>query len=71
MGKYLTLLLGLAAVAAGVWGIRTTWPLVWRAALVAGPVAILVIGLVAVLVALGEIRDSLFPTKPAQPVEKK
>ena len=67
MGKYVTLLLGLAAIALGVWAIQATWPLFWRAVQAVGPALIILVGLMAVLVGAGEIRDSLFPTRPAQP----
>ena len=59
MGKYMTVLLGLAAMAAGAWAMLATWPLFWRALQATVPVLVLVAGLMAVLVGVAEIRDSL------------
>ena len=59
MGKYVTVVLGLAAVACGTWVILATWPLFWRAIQAMVPALVVLGGLVAVLVGLGEIRDSL------------
>ncbi|MBI4323266.1 MAG: hypothetical protein HY596_03210 [Candidatus Omnitrophica bacterium] len=58
MGKYLTVILGLAAMACGAWGIRATWPLLWRAIQAMVPALFFLGGGLAVLVGLGEIRDS-------------
>ena len=59
MSKYLTVILGLAAMAFGIWGIVTTWPLLWRAAQAMVPALFLLGGGLAVMVGLGEIQDSL------------
>ena len=59
MGKYLTVILGLAAMAFGAWGILATWPLLWRAIQAMVPALFLLGGGLAVMVGLGEIRDSL------------
>jgi hypothetical protein len=59
MGKYATLLIGLALMAVGCWGIRAFWPslkLVLQAAL---PVAALCIGFFAFMIGLAEIWDTL------------
>ncbi len=59
MGKYLTVLFGLAAIVFGMWGIAVTWPLLWTAIKATVPPFFVLGGLLAVLVGLGEIRDSL------------
>jgi hypothetical protein len=59
MGKYVTLLLGVAAMAGGIVTIHATWPLFWRAVQAVVPALIVFVGMMAVLVGLGEIRDSL------------
>lgn len=59
MGKYLTVLVGLAAVVAGGWSLAATWPLAWKVLQVTVPILFVLGGLLAVLVGLGEIQDSL------------
>lgn len=59
MGKYLTLTAGLAAMGFGVWATWVTWPLFWIALTAMVPALFVVGGLLAVLVGLGEIGDSL------------
>ncbi len=59
MGKYLTVILGVSAMACGAWGILATWPLLWLAIQAMVPALFLLVGGLAVLVGLGEIRDSL------------
>ena len=58
MGKYLTVILGVSVMACGAWGILATWPLLWRAIQAMVPALFLLGGGLAVLVGLGEIRDS-------------
>ena len=51
------MVLGLLAVAAGIYGILATWPLVWHV-LLAGVLIVLVIGgALAVAVGFGELQD--------------
>ncbi len=59
MGKYLAVIVGLAAIAVGGWSMAATWPLVWKALQVLVPILLVLGGLLAVLVGLGEIQDSL------------
>lgn len=63
MGKYLTVILGSAAMAFGAWGILATWPLLWRATQAMVPALFLLGGGLAVMVGLGEIRDSFSKTE--------
>jgi len=58
MGKYVTVVVGLALMAFGAWGVFATWPLLWTAIKATVPVLLLLGGLLAVLVGFGEIRDS-------------
>lgn len=67
MGKYVTLVLGVATMGVGLWGIHTSWPLLWKAVQVLLPVLFVLGGLLAVLVALGEIRDHLALRKMTAP----
>lgn len=68
MGKYVSVLVGLAAMAFGIWGILATWPLLWTAVKATAPVTFVLGGLLAVLIGFGEIRDSFTEKKPpAQP----
>ena len=59
MGAYLTVLLGLVAIVCGMWGIVSTWPLFWTAITAILPPLCVLGGLLAILVGLGEIRESL------------
>ena len=67
MGKYLTVILGLAAMVFGFWGILATWPLAWRAILAVVPMTFVLGGLLAVIVGFSEIRDSLTAPTASQP----
>ena len=67
MGKYMTVILGLAVMACGAWAMLATWPLCWRALLATLPAVLLLAGLMAVLVGLGEIRDSLAAGRAPEP----
>lgn len=58
MGKYLTLIGGVAALWLAVWGMQVTWPLCARALQAVALFVCLIGGLLAVHVAWGEIRDS-------------
>ena len=57
MGSYVTILIGLAATVAGFCGIKATWPLVWLALKALGLIVLVVGGLLAVCVGLGELQD--------------
>ena len=57
MGTYVTIVIGLAAMLAGLYGIRATWPLIWHALQALALMVLVVGGLLAVLVGLGELRD--------------
>jgi len=59
MGKYLSVILGVVAMAFGIWGIVMTWPLLWKAILATVPAMCVLGGLLAVIIGIGEIRDSL------------
>ena len=59
MGKYLSVILGLVAIAFGIWGIVVTWPLLWKAILATVPAMFVLGGMLAVIIGIGEIRDSL------------
>ena len=68
MGKYLTVLGGMAAIAAGTWGLMTRWPLLLKILGVLAPLLLLVVGVFAVLIGCAEIRDSLSaPRIPPNP----
>ena len=58
MGKYVTILVGLAAFTFGAWSIAATWPLLWQAVQVTVPCLFVIGGLLAIGVGLGEIRDT-------------
>lgn len=70
MGKYVTLVLGLATMGVGLWGIRSSWPLFWKALQVMLSILFVLGGLLAVLVAVGEIRDHLAIRKAPLPGRK-
>ena len=70
MGKYLTVILGVSAMACGAWGILATWPLLWRVILSVVPLVFVLGGLLAVLVGLAEIRDSFIRRQPDRKTEK-
>ena len=57
MGTYVTILIGLAATCAGLYGMRATWPLVWLALKAFGLIVLVVGGLLAIFVGLGELQD--------------
>ena len=57
MGTYVTMLLGLAAIIAGLYGLLATWPLVWLVLKAFGLLVLVVGGLLAVCVGLGELQD--------------
>ena len=59
MSKYLTVILGLAAMVCGVWGVIVTWPLLWRAIQATVPALFALGGVLAVGIGISEIRDSL------------
>lgn len=63
MGKYMSVILGAAAMAFGLWAICATWPLFWKAIKATVPALFVLGGLLAVIVGLGEIRDSLASNK--------
>ena len=65
MGKYLTVVLGVAAIVFGMWGIVTTWPLLWIAITAIVPPLFVLGGLLAVMVGVGEIRD-IFAARKTQ-----
>ena len=71
MGKYLTVLIGVMAIVGGLWAIGATWPLLWTAAKAVLPLLLVLSGVLAVVVGLSEIRDSLtasrVDTPPSQP----
>ena len=71
MSKYLTVILGLAAMAFGIWGIVAAWPLLWRAVQAMVPALFLLGGGLTVMVGLGEIRDSLSKTEKPQGTEER
>jgi len=58
MAKYVTVMLGVVAMSGGVWMLAATWPLLWIAVQVAVPVLLVLGGLLAIGVGLGEIRDA-------------
>ena len=58
MGTYVTMLIGLAAVLAGACGIKATWPLVWNALQALLLIGLVIGGLLAICVSLGETRQS-------------
>jgi len=64
MGKYMSVILGLASIAFGVWGIAVTWPWLWNAIKATVPAMFVLGGLLAVIIGLGEIRDSFASPKP-------
>ncbi|GEM_PF-6000988 len=64
MGKYLSVLLGIAAMVIGFWALRVTWPLLWTVCKVVIPLVLVLGGGMAVLVGLGEISDSLRQRTP-------
>jgi len=66
MGKYLSVIVGLAAIVFGIWGIVVTWPLLLRAILATVPAMFVLGGLLAVIIGLSEIRDS-FASQKSQP----
>ena len=67
MAKYLSVVLGLLAMGVGVWGIIATWPLLWTATKALVLILFVGGGVIAVLVGVAEIRDSLSqPSPPAQ-----
>ncbi len=57
MGTYVTIIIGFAAVLAGLYGIRASWPLVCLALKAFGLIVLVVGGLLAVCVGLGELQD--------------
>lgn len=59
MGKYLSVLLGIAAMALGLWGLRAAWPLLWTVCKVLVPLVLVLGGALAVLVGCVEISDTL------------
>jgi len=59
MGKYLSVVLGVATIAFGVWGIVATWPLLWQAILAVVPAMFVLGGGLAVIIGVSEIQDSL------------
>ncbi len=58
MGKYLSVIVGSAVLAVGVWGIVVTWPLLWKAVQATVPAMCVLGGLLAIFVGVSEIRDS-------------
>ncbi len=64
MGTYVTILIGLAAALAGCYGMKATWPLVWLALKALGLIVLVVGGLLAVFVGLGELRDRRATKQP-------
>ena len=67
MGKYAHLLGGAAAIGAGVWMIRATWPLCWHAILAVVPLVLVLGGGLAIVIGLAEIADHFGPKPPANP----
>ena len=69
MGKYLTVVGGVVAIAGGFWGLVVAWPLLLRMLEVAVPLILLVGGMFAVAIGAAEIRDSLSAprTPPSKP----
>ena len=70
MGKYATLVIGLALMAAGGFGVRMFWPslvLVLQATL---PAAAICIGFFAFMIGLAEIWDPLRGPRPDEPASK-
>ena len=65
MGKYLSVVLGAGAVWFGLWGIGATWPLFWTAVKTVVPPVCVLGGLLAVIVGLMEIRDTLADKRAA------
>ncbi len=57
MGTYVTIVIGVAAVLLGIYGIATTWPLVWLALKAFGLIVLVVGGISAIAVGVGELRD--------------
>ncbi len=57
MGTYVTIFLGVLAVMAGIYGILVTWPLVWHVLVAVFLVVLVIGGVLAVSVGLGELRD--------------
>ncbi len=67
MGKYAHLTGGVASIALGVWLIRATWPLCWKAILAIAPLLLVVGGVLAVLIGLAEITDHLSQSRQGPP----
>ena len=59
MGKYLSVLLGLAAIGLGIWAARAMWPLLWAALKLLLPIILIAGGILAVLVGWAEIADTI------------
>ena len=70
MGKYLTVVGGVVAIAGGFWGLVVTWPLLLRMLEVSVPLILLVGGMFAVAIGAAEIRDrwSAPRTPPSKPL---
>ncbi len=71
MGASLTILAGLGLLAAGLWGVRVTWPLCLVVVKAIVPLMCILGGILALLVGAGELRDSAAPRKPAEPEAEK
>ena len=59
MGKYVTVVCGMAALAAGFWSLAAVWPLLWKAVRVIAPLMLIIGGAFAMVIGLAEIRDSI------------
>jgi O-antigen/teichoic acid export membrane protein len=57
MGTYVTMLIGVAAAVAGAYGIAATWPLAWLVLKACGLLVLVIGGVLAVVVGLGELQD--------------
>ena len=71
MGAYMTVSIGVALIAAGLWGMWATWPLFWIAVQAIVPAMCVLGGSLALLVGAGELWDretsKKAPTDSGQP----
>ena len=73
MSASLTILAGLGLLAAGLWGVKVTWPLCLVVVKAIVPLLCILGGILALLVGAGELRDSFAASerKGAEPGDGK